>query len=193
MPICAGFHTAGLKTVLEEMSVSKLWMHLPWSAGHTNNISEMFKDGRITDNSVREYLRKSLENALELEQIAANNGIDIIEPFVGRRLDFDYGMIEVAGPTENYYESLLPEFSGTPQQKTESYGILARGATELATKVLESWSIETLDDSGETSAENNSSTILLLTVDNKRLLFTADAGIPALTQAVDLLEASNIT
>src|SRR5690606_38940828 len=48
--------------------------------------------------------------------------------------------------------------------------------------------VETLDDTGETTAENNSSTILLLRVDGQSALFTADAGIPALTQAIELLQ-----
>jgi beta-lactamase superfamily II metal-dependent hydrolase len=56
-------------------------------------------------------------------------------------------------------------------------------------KVLENWGKETLDDSGETSAENNSSTITLFHFNDEYLLFTGDAGIPALTQAVSLLES----
>jgi len=57
--------------------------------------------------------------------------------------------------------------------------------------VAESWDYETLSNDGETSAENDSSTILLLTFENQRLLFTADAGIPALTEVVDRLENKN--
>ena len=52
---------------------------------------------------------------------------------------------------------------------------------------------ESLDDSGVTSHENNSSAILLLTVDGHKLLFTADAGIPALTAAADYAATLNIT
>ena len=48
-----------------------------------------------------------------------------------------------------------------------------------------------MTDAGETSAENNSSVITLLRVDGQALLFTADAGIPALANALDLLEASS--
>src|SRR5260221_14328780 len=39
-----GDHSAGLKTVLEELEVKQLWMHQPWK--HVNGISDYFKDGR---------------------------------------------------------------------------------------------------------------------------------------------------
>jgi beta-lactamase superfamily II metal-dependent hydrolase len=49
--------------------------------------------------------------------------------------------------------------------------------------------IETLRDDGETTPTNNSSAISLLTVDDQQLLLTGDAGIPALEQAMTVLEA----
>ena len=71
-------------------------------------------------------------------------------------------------------------------------GAVARGAAverDILAKVAESWDFETLGDDGETSAENNSSAILLLVHDSRRVLLTGDAGIPALTEAVDRLDA----
>ncbi|HDY88298.1 MAG TPA: MBL fold metallo-hydrolase, partial [bacterium] len=49
-------HISGLHIVLEEMDVDCLWMHQPWN--HTDDISKLFVDGRVTDNSVREKLQK---------------------------------------------------------------------------------------------------------------------------------------
>jgi len=190
-----GDHTAGLETVLKEMDVGEFWMHRPWAETHTNNISSWFTDGRVTDNSVREALKKSLDTARELETIATQKEIDIIEPFVGVYKDFGFGRIDIAGPTEEYYESLLPQFTSTPESKNTVATFLTRaaeGITEVVSSVFESWEIETLDDNGETSAENNSGAITLLRVDDKHLLFTGDAGIPALTNAADTLEASGI-
>lgn len=191
-----GDHTAGLETVLKEMQVKEFWIHKPWDENHTNNISKWFTDGRVTDNSVREALRKSLDTARELEKIATQKGIPIIEPFVGICKDFGFGRIDIAGPTEEYYESLLPDFASTPESRS-SLATLLTGAvervTEVVSKVFESWDVETLDDNGETSAENSSGAITLLRVDGKSLLFTGDAGISALTNAADLLETSGIT
>jgi hypothetical protein len=89
-------------------------------------------------------------------------------------------------------ESLLPDFRCTPETRP-TLGLLEkalRGAEDVVRKVAEYFHIETLDDTGETSAENNSSTILLFVLGDDCLLFTADAGMPALQQAVDKLVAA---
>lgn len=178
-------HSSGLTEVLENLSVGQLWMHLPWK--HTDDISKMFVNDRVIDRSVREALRKSLDNARDLERLAESKSIPIFEPFAGAT-DRSKQLV-VIGPSRAFYESLLPGFRGTPEPVDKS--LLARGfeaVKEAVKRVAETFGIETLDDEGKTSAENNSSVVLLLTADEHHLLFTADAGIPALTQVVDLLE-----
>lgn len=110
------------------------------------------------------------------------------------------GSLQVLGPSKEYYESLLLDFRGTPEPiaKVGLLRDLARAAGEVIARVVESLEIETLSDEGETSAENNSSVILLLSVGGRNLLFTSDAGIPALSAAADQLavrgiEASSIS
>jgi beta-lactamase superfamily II metal-dependent hydrolase len=180
-------HAGGLEVVLEELEVGRLWMHQPWN--HTDDIARMFKDGRVTDDSVRKALRRSLDTARGLERLAEKKGIPLAEPFAG--LTDDAGCLRVLGPTEDFYESLLPDFRGTPEPK-EGVGVIKKVAAEvreIICKIAERWDFETLDDEGETSAENNSSTVLLLTVDGRTSLLTGDAGIPALINVADLLEA----
>lgn len=174
-------HIGGLETVLSECDVGCLWMHQPWN--HTDDIAKMFRDGRVTDTSVRESLRKSLDGARNLERLALAKRIPIVEPFAGVR-DAS-GRIVVLGPTTQFYESLLPQFRGTPEPKasTSILQFLTKGVTEAAKTVAETFGYETLDDSGETSAENNSGTILLVVQDDGYLLLTGDAGIPALEAA----------
>src|SRR5262249_37948843 len=53
-------HSSGLAPVIEELTVGQLWMHKPWE--HTYDIAKMFQDGRVTDMSVAEGIRKSLED-----------------------------------------------------------------------------------------------------------------------------------
>ncbi len=181
-------HAGGLEVVLDKLKVGCLWMHQPWN--HTDDIARMFKDGRVTDMGVRESLRRSLDSARGLEALANRKGIPIIEPFPG--IHDASRQVFVVGPTESYYESLLPEFRGTPEAR-ETAGFLERAVrpvTEFIRKVAESWDIETLDDDGETSAENNSSAVLLVEVNDKFLLFTGDAGIPALNDVVNRLEVA---
>ena len=185
-------HASGLEVVLSELTVKKLWMHQPWN--HTQDIANMFKDGRVTDQSVSIAIRKSLESARTLENLAKSKGIPIEEPFTGLRLWAANANIMVIGPTIPYYESLLPNFKGTPEPK-ELYKLIEQAATaitEFISKIAETFDIETLDDGGETSAENNSSSIIAIFTDNQTLLFTADAGISALTQAAYILGSIGI-
>ena len=53
--------------------------------------------------------------------------------------------------------------------------------------------MDVLDDSGTTTARNNSSVIVLLQFARQKLLFTGDAGIEALTRAIDCAERCGIS
>jgi beta-lactamase superfamily II metal-dependent hydrolase len=182
-------HIGGMETVFNECTVRQLWMHQPWN--HTKDIAEMFVHGHVTDQSVKTALRKSLDEAHDLEAIARKRGIPIVEPFAGT--SFDNKSVFVLGPTKEFYETLLPAFRCTPEAKQDFNflkGLIA-GATEFIKTLAESWDIETLGTPSEdTSAENNSSTILLLQFGEKSALLTADGGLPALTPALQLLQAA---
>jgi hypothetical protein len=147
----------------------------------------MFKDGRVTDMSIREKMVKSLNAAMDLEQAAKKRGIPITEPFTGLSL----GPVVVIGPTQQYYESLLPDFRCVPAAKIVSAGGFIQKMVETVKSVAEDWEIETLTDKCETAAENNSSTILAVrAMEGKWWLLTADAGDPALNLALDYLQAN---
>jgi beta-lactamase superfamily II metal-dependent hydrolase len=181
-------HASGLETVLNELNVANLVMHLPWN--HTQDTSRLFEDDRVTDESVKRALRESLETARNLEKLAKQKGIKIVEPFWG--VTGFNGVIRVLGPTEEFYKNLLPGYRGTPEPKAGlafAFTQFVKEAKETVKKIAEEWGRETLDDTGETSAENNSSAILLATIDGQSLLFTGDAGIPALSEAVGRLQA----
>jgi beta-lactamase superfamily II metal-dependent hydrolase len=187
-------HVSGLLPVIENLTVQNLMMHRPWN--HTKGIRDWFKDGRVTDNSVKEKLKDSLEFAYQLELTASGKKIPICEPFTSKLIDMGFNStLQILGPTVDYYESLLPCFRGTPEPKETAFESVFNKAVNFAADaiswVTESLHIETLDDNGETSAENNSSAILLFRIDGDGLLFTGDAGIPALNYAVSFLEEQN--
>jgi|SRR6266508_1906817 len=180
-------HSAGLAVVLEHLRVGQLWMHLPWN--HAQDIAGLFKDGRVTDTSVRRDLRESLDGARDLERIAQNRRIPIVEPFTGTT--DPTGNVVVLGPRQDFYERLLPGFRGTPGPAVPGpwMGILQRAA-EVGRRLAEGFDVETLTDEGETSAENNSSAIVLVQLaPGNFALFTGDAGTPALTAAANALAA----
>jgi len=179
-----GDHVSGLKVVLEEMSVSTLWMHLPWQ--HSKEIKKSFTDGRVTNKSIQEKLRKSLEQAGDLERLARERGVEIVEPFEGLTA---FGRLRVLGPSKEYYEELLTCFKEMPHEQEKSFlGKVGTFASEMVKKIAESFDYETLDDEGETSPQNNTSVVLIADMEEERLLLTADVGIPALTNAADYAE-----
>jgi beta-lactamase superfamily II metal-dependent hydrolase len=181
-------HTSGLTVVLENLECKQLVMHRPWN--HAPYICDLFKANH-SPTGLSEKLEKAVSTAHELECICDKKGIPIVEPFAGAATAD--GALLVLGPTIEFYQELLPHFRDTPTAKMPS--MMAQFATSMVEKishVAEKMYIETLTDSGVTSAENNSSSILLLTLDGCKILLTADAGIPALTAASDYAASRGI-
>lgn len=197
-------HTSGLTEVLEQLQVKHLYMHVPWD--HEDEMNSLFQK-EIPNQDFEKKLQKSLENVRDLEEIAFNKGIPIDEPFEG--MASNDGILHILGPSKLYYECLLAQYDKTPEANESVIdtlekllgvntasplrSILEKGE-EIIEWVMETLDIatETLDDSGETSPENNSSVILLITIDGRKILFTGDAGIPALTAAADYAEQKGI-
>jgi len=174
-------HVSGLTAVLEGLTVKTLAMHQPWN--HAQAICDLF-EGRPTTAHLTKKLQKALSMARELETIAKRLGIPIVEPFAG----VGGPVLKVLGPSKAYYQLLLADFEATPEPLTGIAGLFSK-ATEKVSDVIsyaaEALDIETLTDGGVTSSENNSSVVLLVQLPTYKFLFTADAGIPALTQAAN--------
>ncbi|MFZ1220076.1 MAG: hypothetical protein WAO00_12345, partial [Chthoniobacterales bacterium] len=79
---------------------------------------------------------------------------------------------------------------------TESFLESLKTAAQAAIDWLsENWFVEWLKEPAPDaiSAENNSSVIMQFNVDDRKLLFTGDAGVPALTAALDYADKENIS
>lgn len=186
-------HIGGLAAILDELEVGELWMHRPWE--HAQRIHDMFEDGRITDESLGRRFRASMDQAWELERKARRMGIPIIEPFAGT----SDGRLCVLSPTEQYYEELLVDFGVAKSTASASTGmaamsVLVKAARAVARLVTETWTGERLEEppADAVSPRNNSSTVMLLDLGDEHVLFTADAGVPALDRAADWAEAGGI-
>jgi beta-lactamase superfamily II metal-dependent hydrolase len=176
-------HASGLRTVLEELKVGTLFMHRPWQ--HASDIKDSFIDGRWTVRGLGEKIEKSLKHACELETIATEKNIPILEPFQGT--GSQDGSIRFLGPSKEFYQEMVAHFRSTPTPKVES-GFLStifQKAEDAVRFIEDNLGIDILnDDEDTTSAENNTSAILLLTLGEHRLLFTGDAGKTALLAAI---------
>lgn len=159
-------HLNGLATVVEQLQVRELMIHQPWL--HPGNLSDF----------------SNLEALKNLIAVAKRRGVILTEPFAGE-MRFG-GQLRILGPTKEYYEELL-----RTQLIEAKVGALLGGAqanwlqraSRLMDQALTYLPIETLTDEGETSSRNNSSVITLVTASQQRMLFTGDAGMPALEAA----------
>jgi len=177
-------HIKGLEIVLEQLGVGELWMHQPWA--HSATI-EAARSASFKTLQLSERLQESLSEASTLETLADEKGIEIHEPFTGLATA-DEGFF-VIGPDRDYYDELLGEIPASATQG--AVATLVRKLAEAAqTLVPESMTVETLTDAGKTTAQNNSSVISVLAVEGRMSILTADAGMPALGRAADLLESA---
>lgn len=185
-------HVSGLYPVLENLKVGTLLMHKPWE--HGEEIKKLFKDGRITSSGLEERLEKSLQNASDLEDLAKQKGITVIEPFQG--VNGYNNSMHILGPSVDYYEKLLALFKDTPKPIK---GLLFLAPIQKIAQNTIKWiddhfGLDLLDnDEEETSPENNTSTVILFNLYGHKLLFTGDVGKTGLTLAVDYAESMGHT
>lgn len=181
-------HVTGLEVVLEQLRVGQLWMHQPWKHSQALSASRSL---RFQSSQMSEKTTKSLQEASDLELIAVQRGVPLIEPFTGTSTSDN--CFFVAGPDQPYYDELVTQLPSAAVQESRLSRVLAKAA-ELAQKLVpETLYIETLTDAGETSIQNNTSVISVLSADDRLSIFTGDAGIPALERAMDTLEAAGYT
>lgn len=174
-------HSSGLAVVLESADVRRLLMHQPWN--HAAVIRSMFQDGRVTAKGLEDRVWRALQCARDLESIATRKKIPIEEPFS----DTFGGILS---PSRAFYETQLARFRCMPEQhaKQNQARVMESllSAFRVAAKALETWFTETLTDPDDelVSGENNSSVVYLFEWEGERFLFTGDAGVPALREAV---------
>ncbi|HCA9543515.1 TPA: MBL fold metallo-hydrolase [Klebsiella pneumoniae] len=193
-----GDHVGGLSHVIENAEVKEFWIHKPWE--HNENLAAEFSDGRITDASIARRMQENLQKAYDAVKLAEKKEIEIHEPFQGKT--WDNATLVVVGPTQAYYETLIPDFARMPKKAEEvsgtealkaTYDYLVEKAKKLVEYVADWFSDEGIDDKDTTSAQNNSSVILKLEIDGKTLVFTGDAGVTALEMAADHIDNTSLS
>jgi len=164
-------HVSGLHAVLDQLQVGQLAIHRPWR--RPGDLLPSFTNGRVTVGGIGRAISGAVSSAKELEKLAIAKGAKIIEPFAG--MGTADGAILVLGPNSNDYDSLACKFSEMPAARPQLSPIYEAFAGLTGTR-----------------PENDSSVILLLTVEGQRVLLTADAGQPALHSAVGVARSREI-
>lgn len=183
-------HASGLKRILEEFEVKKLYMNRPWL--YIDDVWESVNDGRITKESLCDRLKKEYQYISDLEEIAKEKKIDICEAFQGEIVE---EQLEILSPSKEFYLDLMIESNKTPLEKSSVYESAARKIVnkfvQYVKRLIESWTDEKLKEDVETTSENEMSIVILGKMDEESFLLTGDAGIRALDKAITYAEQKN--
>ena len=180
-------HISGLAPLIDECKISGLMMAIPWE--HEGLKKWFAVDHRLTESGIHNRLKSGLDSVRDLTDKLAK-GKHIFEAFAPWKSKVLKGCeFHVLGPSKSFYESMLPDFNATP-----GHGLIQRGTRLVLTGQRVSSANGKLNDEGETSAENESSLILLIHIipQDKYILLTADAGKLALCHAIKELERLKI-
>ncbi|MDO8208981.1 MBL fold metallo-hydrolase [Conexibacter sp. CPCC 206217] len=170
-------HIGGMGVVLRGLDVANLLIHRPGQHGYAGNSGDT--------------------PAEELVALAEEQGTTVVEPFQG--VGGVGGAVLIAGPTQAYYEEMLAaqEVTTKSASATASQGFFGRAGTAVlaeARAVLDAFPGEIFfGDAGGTNPRNNSAAILSLLIDGEHILLPSDAGVPAITQALDFLDSQGRT
>jgi hypothetical protein len=186
-------HASGLRTVLSELHVEELWMHVPWRLAD----AALFA-GNWTAGGLETAIKKEYDIVAEIVDIAENNGVAIHYPFAGQQI----GPFLVSSPSEWAYRHLLPQFDKTPEPNQEAIELdemwigketlvqrlIEKARAAVSGWIGESWTNEQLRNGGITSASNETSVVLFGEFEGGNVLLTGDAGLNALTWAANRIE-----
>jgi beta-lactamase superfamily II metal-dependent hydrolase len=165
-------HAAGMATIIEKLDVSKVWLNMP--ADFSEDLLQFADDRRMTIKSMENHLKEQYPYVTQIMEAAQKNDISVYR--LNRNRLFDNGVIQVLGPTEGEFKTAL----------------INSKKTKLMS-VTESVEDDKMTLGGETEPENEMSGILLFKPYNNKYLFTADAGLIGLKNAIEYCEKNNIS
>jgi beta-lactamase superfamily II metal-dependent hydrolase len=155
-------HIGGMAEVLSRLQVEELWIHrLDLRGG----------DGVAGGAAVR-----------RLVELAERRGTRVVEPFAGRSA-FG-GALRVLGPGEAYYDELARAqgISETARRHPAPVRWLREAYDQVAGRLPFELPF---DEHEGTTERNDSSVVLLIDLPGFRAILPSDAGVPALTRALD--------
>ena len=168
-------HISGMGTIMRELRVGCLLIHRPRQHGFPNNSGS--------------------RPAEELVALAKGQNANFIEPFAGVN-GFGQSLM-IAGPTETFYRRMLQEQEDTTKASGVAPSLAQRyfgKAMATVRNALDGFPGELFfDDAGGDNPRNNSAAIVSLMIDGNHMVFPSDAGVPALTEAMDFLDAQERT
>jgi len=172
-------HAGGLISIIEDTSlrIGSSYFHIPHNHVRMDKVRSAIRDARSLREAVQ--IEKSLDTVESLYGAVKKRGVKPIEPFSGTEVEF----MTVVGPSLEYYAQLVKEFEDADMIRTVS---LNEDKWDMQNELIKVGLLsDSLEDSPETTPENDSSVLLAGIHHEKKVLLTADAGVPALQNAAD--------
>lgn len=177
-------HAAGLVEIVRDgtFEIGQAFMHVVgWHVDPEKAKADVAGSGIIKE--AARIITASVETNGRLFQAFQDRGRTPTEPFSGEQI----GDLLVCGPSQEYYETLVQELVKATQ--ADPLDLLIERAME---KEASAKGQPLLANPKDTFA-NNSSTILTTSFGDRRLLFTADAGIEAQRKAIEYADSRSIS
>jgi mRNA degradation ribonuclease J1/J2 len=107
-------HVSGLLALVQDDSVviKDILMQRPWKKLRASS----FKDGRITNHSIKERLKDSFEKAYKLHEATSN--LKEYSVSQGREYSLGEAKITILGPSDNFYKQCIASCDKTPEPAT---------------------------------------------------------------------------
>lgn len=161
-------HISGLLKLLKNkrIKITRAFIHDPWN--HKNELLKWDEDGRRTIRSIGSCLDENLAILSEILDLLNERNQEVFDISGNEELG-----LYILGPSKKDYLNLLPEFRGMYNERHTSGGVYTDEEFYYHPSFAHFLS------NPITSAENDSSTIILLHNSKKEpiALFTGDAGV----------------
>jgi len=177
-------HAGGLRAVLENFQVRRLWMNRPWV--YAGELIHLFPRWQNASRFER-HLREVYSNLAALEEIALSKRIPILEAWAGSQI----GQFIVLSPSRDFFLDLVCRSARTPDSSVPSAPSIDAGPSNPLKRAINyvraKWGFEAFSEQG-TTAENEMSIVQFAQLCGDRILLTSDAGREALTHAANFYE-----
>lgn len=183
-------HASGLVELFDHFKVTNLIVNRPWE--FSEELFPLVNDGRKTPDSVMRELKQKYSSIATLEDKATEAGTQVYDGLTSLGFNGIYSPLKILSPTKEMYLQLIAESSKTPYKADFVSESVVQKIFAAVKKIIENWSSDTLRDDVSTSAENETSIVVLGDMVSEKFLLTGDAGIRALGAAADLADGLGI-
>lgn len=181
-------HVSGLVELAKDsdIQIGMIMMHLPWEELEVSWV----KDGRITSNSLKQRLKDAFCQAYELD--CATKNIRRIKAQIGL-LNFGGAKFHILSPSSLLYRKKIAQCDKSPDCIVPNKSLCEKMFSKIVNEepYNKGDSIHWYFDE-QTSAINETSLVILFEYEGSRILFTGDAGIDNLTEAISYAKTNSI-